>query len=230
MRRLRRTEPLRRLVRETWLRVDQLIWPLFIVHGQGIRQEISSMPGQFRVSLDQLVAEAGRGVDLGILSVLLFGIPAEKDAVGSGAYADDGIIQKAVGLLKKAFPHLVVVTDVCLCEYTDHGHCGVIRNGEVENDPTVALLVKEALSHARSGADIIAPSDMMDGRVGAIRAALDGHGFTEVPIMAYAAKFASGFYGPFRDAAESTPSFGDRRSYQMDPANGREALRDGPGS
>ncbi len=218
------------MVRETRLSVDQLIYPLFVRPGAGIRQPIKSMPGQSQLSVDTLVEEC-RGVqDLGIPAVLLFGIPEKKDARGSEAYADQGIVQQAVRAVKAACPELIVVTDVCLCEYTDHGHCGVIvdRGGrkDVDNDATLALLVQEAVSHAKAGADVIAPSDMMDGRVGAIRAGLDEAGLENVPIMAYAAKYASSYYGPFRDAAESPPQFGDRKTYQMDYSNAEEALRE----
>lgn len=218
------------MVRETRLSVDQLIYPLFVRPGQSIRQPIGSMPGQFQLSVDQLVEECRAVRDLGIPSVLLFGIPESKDAVGSGAYAEDGIVQRACRAIKEATPELFVITDVCLCEYTDHGHCGVIvdRGGhkDVDNDQTLPLLVKEAVSHARAGADLVAPSDMMDGRVGAIRRGLDEAGFTHVPIMAYAAKYASSYYGPFREAAESPPQFGDRKTYQMDYGNAAEALRE----
>ncbi len=226
MRRLRRTETLRRMVRETRLCRDDLILPLFVVEGSGVREPISSMPGVFRYSVDTLVSEAKRVRDAGVPGVMLFGIPSEKDARGSGADAADGIVQRAVEGIKSAQPDLCVMTDVCLCEYTDHGHCGIVEAGDVQNDPSVERLAATALSHARAGADIVAPSDMMDGRVAAIRAALDQHGFEDVAILAYAAKFASAFYGPFREAAESTPQFGDRRSYQMDPPNRREALRE----
>ena len=227
MRRLRRSEPLRRMLRETRLDPAALIYPIFVVHGRDVRDPIASMPGQARLSVDQLPAEAAALRRLGIGAVLLFGIPAAKDAVGSEAYAADGIVQRAVQTLKDADPDLVVITDVCLCEYTDHGHCGLLSaGGEVLNDPTVELLVGTALSHTQAGADIVAPSDMMDGRVGAIRRALDADGHLDTAILAYAAKFASAFYGPFREAAGSTPSLGDRRGYQMDPANAREALRE----
>ncbi len=226
MRRLRRTETLRRMVRETRLCRDDLILPLFVVEGSGVREPISSMPGVFRYSVDTLVSEAKRVRDAGVPGVMLFGIPSEKDARGSGADAADGIVQRAVEGIKSAQPDLCVMTDVCLCEYTDHGHCGIVEAEYVQNDPSVERLAATALSHARAGADIVAPSDMMDGRVAAIRAALDQHGFEDVAILAYAAKFASAFYGPFREAAESTPQFGDRRSYQMDPPNRREALRE----
>jgi porphobilinogen synthase len=225
-RRLRRNEHLRRLVRETRLSVDDLIMPLFIVPGSRVVNPVASMPGIAQLSIDQAVEECKELRDLGIPGVILFGIPEHKDAVGSDAYSDDGIIQRALRTLKEQVPGLLLITDVCFCEYTDHGHCGMVKGQDVDNDATLELLAKEALSHARAGADMVAPSDMMDGRVGAIRQALDGAGFPHVPIMAYAAKFASGFYGPFREAAESTPQFGDRRSYQMDPANGDEALRE----
>jgi porphobilinogen synthase len=214
------------MVRETRLSVDNLIYPMFVVHGENIAREIASMPDCFQMSVDRIVEEGKELLRLGIPATLLFGIPQRKDAVGSEAYADDGIIQQAVRALKEAVPELVVITDVCLCEYTDHGHCGVVRDGDVVNDATVELLVQEALSHVRAGADIVAPSDMMDGRVGAIRRALDGEGFQTTPILAYSAKYASAFYGPFREAAESAPKFGDRRSYQMDPPNVEEALRE----
>jgi porphobilinogen synthase len=225
-RRLRQTASLRRMVRETRLSVDQLVMPLFVVPGTRVSRPVSSMPGIAQLSVDLIVEECKAIRDLGIPAVILFGIPETKDAVGSAAYHDQGIIQRALRAIKQAVPELTVVTDVCLCEYTDHGHCGVIVEGDVDNDATLDLLAKEALSHARAGADIVAPSDMMDGRVGAIRERLDEEGFERIPIMAYAAKFASGFYGPFREAAASTPQFGDRRSYQMDPANGGEALRE----
>ena len=225
-RRLRANENLRRLIRETTLSVHDLIYPMFVVHGHNTATEISAMPGCYQYSVDALVTAAKELAALGIPGTILFGIPEAKDALGSEAYADDGIIQQAVRAVKDAVPDLLVMTDVCLCEYTDHGHCGVIEAGEVQNDPTLELLVKESLSHARAGADVIAPSDMMDGRVGAIREALDENGYENVPIMAYSAKYASAFYGPFREAAESTPQFGDRRSYQMDPANAEEALRE----
>ena len=225
-RRMRRTETLRRMVRETRLSVDNLILPLFVVPGRGVEKPVGSMPGVAQMSIDRTVEECRQVRDLGIPAVILFGIPEHKDPAGSGAYAEDGIVQQAVREIKKAVRDLVVITDVCLCEYTDHGHCGVIEDGDVANDPTLDLLAQEALSHADAGADIVAPSDMMDGRVGVIRDTLDEEGFENVPIMAYAAKFASGFYGPFREAAESAPQFGDRRSYQMDPPNGDEALRE----
>ena len=225
-RRLRRSENLRRMTRETHVRVDDLIMPLFIVPGTKVENPIGSMPGIAQLSVDRAVEECKQIRDLGIPGVILFGIPDEKDAVGSDAYNDNGIIQRALRALKEEVPGLTLITDVCLCEYTDHGHCGLVKGNDVDNDATLELLVKESLSHVRAGADMVAPSDMMDGRVGAIRQALDQQGFPHLPIMAYAAKFASGFYGPFREAAESTPQFGDRRSYQMDPANGDEALRE----
>lgn len=225
-RRLRRNENFRRLVRETKLSVDDFIMPLFIVPGTRVTNPISSMPGIAQLSIDRAVEEGKAVRDLGIPGVILFGIPDHKDAVGSDAYNDDGIIQRALETLKEQVPGLLLITDVCFCEYTDHGHCGIVKGQDVDNDATLEILVKEALSHARAGADMVAPSDMMDGRVGAIRQALDSEGFPHVPILAYAAKFASGFYGPFREAAESTPQFGDRRSYQMDPPNAEEALRE----
>ena len=226
MRRLRRTETLRRMSAETRLCRDNLILPLFVVEGSGVREPVASMPGVLRFSVDQIVDEAKRVFDLGVPAVILFGIPEHKDPVGTGADAANGIVQRAVSAIKRSVPDLCVMTDVCLCEYTDHGHCGIIEGEEVLNDPSVERLASTALSHARAGADIVAPSDMMDGRVAAIRTALDANGFEEIAIVAYAAKFASAFYGPFRDAAESTPQFGDRRSYQMDPPNRREALRE----
>ncbi len=226
MRRLRRSESLRRMVRETHLSRDDLVLPLFVVEGSGVREPVASMPGVFRFSVDMLVREAKQVSDAGIPAVILFGIPADKDARGSGADAAGGVVQRAVEAVKAAEPDLCVITDVCLCEYTDHGHCGLIEAGDVVNDPSVARLAETAVSHANAGADVVAPSDMMDGRVAAIRTALDAGGFEDVAILSYAAKFASAYYGPFRDAAESTPRFGDRRSYQMDPANGREALRE----
>jgi porphobilinogen synthase len=225
-RRLRRSAALRRLVRETTLSPADFVYPLFVVHGTDVREEIPSMPGQHHLSLDYLPMEAGALHSVGVRAVLLFGLPATKDEDGSEAYADGGIVQQAVRALKAADPELVVITDVCLCEYTDHGHCGIIADGEVDNDTTLELLARTAVSHAAAGADVIAPSDMMDGRVAAIRAALDDAGFGSTPIMAYAAKYASAFYGPFREAAESAPQFGDRRGYQMDPPNAREALRE----
>jgi len=226
MRRLRKSETLRGMVRETRLHRDDLVLPFFVVEGSGVREPVASMPGVHRHSVDQLVLEAKSVADVGVPAVILFGIPARKDARGSGADAADGVVQRAVAALKRQTPDLVVITDVCLCEYTDHGHCGIVEGGHVVNDPSVERLAAAALSHARAGADIVAPSDMMDGRVGAIRSELDAHGFEDVAILAYAAKFASAYYGPFREAAESTPAFGDRRSYQMDPPNRREALRE----
>lgn len=226
LRRLRRTETLRRMVRETHVRRDDLISPLFVIHGRGIKEEIPSMPGIFRFSVDRVAREAEEIARLGIPAVLLFGIPEEKDELGSSGYDPRGVVQRAVRAIKKAVPDLAVITDVCLCEYTSHGHCGVITKGEIDNDRTLPLLGKVALSHAESGADLVAPSDMMDGRVRAIRQALDESGFSHIPILSYAAKYASAFYGPFREAAASAPAFGDRRSHQMDPANVREALRE----
>ena len=225
-RRIRANENIRRLVRETQLSVDDLIYPMFVIHGQDTAIEITSMPGCFQYSIDRLVIAAKELNELGIPGTILFGIPESKDSIGSEAYDDNGIIQQAVRAIKDAVPDLLVITDVCLCEYTDHGHCGIIESGDVKNDATLKLLVKESISHAHAGADIIAPSDMMDGRVGAIRGALDSEGYENVPIMAYSAKYASAFYGPFREAAESAPQFGDRRSYQMDPANADEAIRE----
>ncbi|MBA7667491.1 Delta-aminolevulinic acid dehydratase [subsurface metagenome] len=226
LRRLRRTESLRALVRENHVEVRDLVYPLFIIEGSGMKQEITSMPGIFRFSVDQLPQEVEEIAKLGIPAVLLFGIPEHKDEVGSAAYHPEGVIQQAIRAIKKSVPKLLVVTDVCLCEYTSHGHCGVVVNGYVDNDQTLSLLAKTAVSHAEAGADIVAPSDMMDGRVKAIREALDEKGLQHTPILAYAAKYASAFYGPFREAAEATPQFGDRRSYQMDPPNLREALRE----
>jgi porphobilinogen synthase len=225
-RRLRRTAALRRLVRETSLLPSQLVLPLFVRSGQGVRQPVESMPGVSQTSVDELLVDAREAASLGIGGVLLFGIPDTKDAVGSEAWNDEAPVQQAVRALKRELPDLVVITDVCLCEYTEHGHCGVLRNGDVDNDATLELLAREAVSHARAGADIVAPSDMMDGRVAAIRGALDREGFPDTPILSYAAKFAGPFYGPFREAAESTPQFGDRRSYQMDAGNAEEALRE----
>jgi porphobilinogen synthase len=225
-RRLRRNDNLRRMVRETYLRVEDLIYPMFSAFGKGIRKEIPSMPGIYQQSIEHIVEEAKEVRDLGIPAVILFGIPEAKDPLGQDAYSDEGIIQETIRAIKEAVPELTVITDVCMCEYTDHGHCGVIKNGDVDNDETLKLLAAEALSHARAGADIVAPSDMMDGRVAAIREILDANGFTDIPVMSYAVKYASAYYGPFRDAAESTPQFGDRRSYQMDPANRREAFRE----
>ena len=226
LRRLRRTSPLRDLVRETHVDAGDLVLPLF-VHTEPQRTPIEAMPGVDRVSISQAVEEAGRAAELGLGGLILFGIPADKDGEGSGAWDDEGVIQLATRAIKDAHPDVLVITDVCLCEYTDHGHCGLIgADGVVDNDASVELLARTAVSHARAGADVVAPSDMMDGRVGAIRRALDDEGFPDVPILAYSAKFASAFYGPFREAAGSTPAFGDRRSYQMDPANGDEAIRE----
>jgi porphobilinogen synthase len=226
-RRLRRTEALRSLVAETRLDPRDFVYPLFVTHGRGVRDEIASMPGQYQLSLDQLAGEARELRELGVPAVLLFGLPASKDAQGSEAYAADGIVQEAVRALKDADPGLCVICDVCLCEYTDHGHCGILTpSGEVENDSTLELLAQTAVTQAEAGADMVAPSDMMDGHTAALRAALDAAGHVSTPIMAYAAKYASGFYGPFREAAGSTPAFGDRRAYQMDPPNAREALRE----
>jgi porphobilinogen synthase len=226
MRRLRRSETLRRMTRETRLSRDDLVLPLFTVEGHGVREPIASMPGVNRFSVDQLVDECKRVFDLGVPAVILFGIPDAKDERGSGADASDGIVQRAVAAIKREIGELCVITDVCMCEYTDHGHCGIIEAEHVVNDPSVERLAMTALSHARAGADVVAPSDMMDGRVAAIRNALDEHGFVDTVILSYAAKYASAYYGPFRDAAESTPQFGDRRSYQMDPPNAREAMRE----
>ena len=226
LRRLRRTEALRSMVRESHVDVKDLIYPLFVVEGHNLRQEVTSMPGVFRYSPDLLPRELDEVAGLGIPAVLLFGIPQKKDEVGSAAYDPEGVIQKAIQAIKSSTPELVVVTDVCLCEYTDHGHCGIVTDGYVDNDRTLELLAEMAVSHAEAGADIVAPSDMMDGRVGIIREALDENGFEHIPILSYAVKYASAFYGPFREAAESAPRFGDRRSYQMDPANWREALRE----
>jgi porphobilinogen synthase len=225
-RRLRTTDRLRRLVRETRLAPGQLVLPLFVIPGRGQAIDVPSMPGVRQWSVDRVAEEAGRAFDAGVRSVILFGIPEAKDAIGSHAWREDGIVQQALGELRKALPELTLITDVCMCEYTDHGHCGLLEGESVANDPTLELLAKEAVSHARAGADVVAPSDMMDGRVAAIRAALDAAGFAGVPILSYAVKYASGLYGPFRDAAQSTPAFGDRRSYQMDPPNAREALRE----
>lgn len=226
MRRMRRNENLRRMVRENRVTVDDLIYPLFVMPGKEMVQEVSSMPGVYRFTVDRLVKEVEEVYSLGIPAVILFGIPETKDEAASGAYDEHGIVQEAVRAIKKEVPDIVVITDVCLCEYTSHGHCGVIKDGEINNDITLELLAQTAVSHAEAGADIVAPSDMMDGRVAAIRSALDNEGFENVPIMSYAAKYASAFYGPFREAAESAPQFGDRRSYQMDPPNVREAIRE----
>ncbi len=220
------TEALRSMVRETELSKNDFIYPLFVVEGKDFKKEISSMPGVFQMSADHIVRECADVKKLGIPAVILFGIPKEKDEVGSGAYDELGVIQQAIRAIKREVPELVVITDVCLCEYTSHGHCGVVRGNEIINDESIELLAKEALTHAQAGADMVAPSDMFDGRVKAIRSVLDENGFQNLPIMSYAAKYASGFYGPFREAAESTPQFGDRRSHQMDPANSNEALRE----
>lgn len=225
-RRLRSNPVIRKMIRETTVSPDDLIYPLFVTFGKGVRKEISSMPGCYQESVDKLVRNAKEVYSLGIQSIILFGIPEDKDELGTGAYADDGIVQQAIRAVKDTVPELYVITDVCLCEYTSHGHCGVIAKRDVDNDQTLRLLALEAVSHAKAGADMVAPSDMMDGRVAAIRSALDQEGFGGTPIMSYAAKYASAFYGPFREAAESTPQFGDRRSYQMDPANRREALKE----
>ncbi len=225
-RRMRANETVRRMVRETTVTPDDFIYPLFVTHGKGVKKEISSMPGNYQQSIDNLVKDCEEAHSLGIPAVILFGIPAKKDAKGSEAYAKDGIVQQAIKAIKDKVPELMVITDVCLCEYTDHGHCGIVQKGQILNDPTVELLAKEALSHAQAGADMVAPSDMMDGRVMAIREILDENHFHDTPIMSYAVKYASAFYGPFREAAESTPTFGDRRSHQMDPANSREAIRE----
>lgn len=225
-RRTRRNETLRKMVRETRLSPDNLIYPLFVVHGEGVRKEISSMPGVYHLSVDGILDECRECWNLGIPAVILFGLPKEKDAMACEAYDPEGSVQKAVRAIKDTLPEMVVITDVCLCEYTDHGHCGIVEKGEILNDPTLELLAKSALSHAEAGADIVAPSDMMDGRVAAIRDMLDDEGFADTIIMSYSVKYASAFYGPFREAAESTPQFGDRRSYQMDPPNAVEALRE----
>lgn len=226
LRRLRRTPALRALVRETQLSVDDLIYPLFVVEGDNIKEEVPSMPGVYHFSLDRLEEEVGEAVALGLKAVILFGVPRHKDEVGSAAYAEDGIVQRATRRIKEQYPDLVVIADTCLCQYTSHGHCGVVENGEVLNDPSLELLVKTAVSQAAAGADVIAPSNMMDGFVYAIRKGLDEAGYNHVPILSYAVKYASAFYGPFRDAAHSAPQFGDRKTYQMDPANAREALRE----
>lgn len=225
-RRLRRSRAIRALVRETHLQASHLVYPLFVTGGQAVRRPVSSMPGVFQLSVDEAVEEAGAAKADGVGGILLFGVPPHKDDSGTGAWDSEGPVQEAVRAIKKAHPEVLVITDVCMCEYTSHGHCGLIVDGEVANDPTVALLVRTALSHAAAGADVVAPSDMMDGRVGAIREALDERGFADVAILSYAAKYCSAFYGPFRDAAESAPKFGDRRSHQMDPANVEEALRE----
>jgi len=225
-RRLRESPLLRSMVRETTLRADDFVYPLFAVHGRGVREPIGSMPGQYRLSIDELLKECKDAASMGIPAVLLFGLPRDKDPRGTEAYAEDGIIQQAVRAVKDTIPDLLVITDVCLCEYTSHGHCGVVEDGRIKNDPSLELIARTAVSHAEAGADMVAPSDMMDGRVAAIREGLDEAAFTETPIMAYSAKYASAFYGPFREAADSTPQFGDRRSYQMDPANALEAMRE----
>jgi porphobilinogen synthase len=226
LRRLRATRALRGLVRETEPRPGDFVYPMFVAHGIDRREPIAAMPGIDRLSIAHAVTEAGEAAALGIPAVLLFGIPASKDEEGSGAWDDEGVVQLATRAIKEAHPDLIVISDLCLCEYTSHGHCGIVRDGTVDNDATLELLARTAVSQARAGADVIAPSDMMDGRVGAIRTALDDDGLTETPILAYSAKFASAFYGPFREAADSTPAFGDRRAYQMDPANGDEAVRE----
>ena len=226
MRRLRRTPAIRDLVRETKLQLDDLVYPLFVIAGENIKNPISSMPGCYQLSIGNVLPEVREMVKLGIKAILLFGIPAHKDPAATGAYDHEGIVQMAVRAIKDEFPDLVIITDVCLCEYTDHGHCGVVQEGEVLNDVTLELLSKMAVTHAESGADIVAPSDMMDGRVAAIRNALDDEGLTDTILMSYSSKFASAFYGPFREAAESAPAFGDRKTYQMDPANGEEAVRE----
>lgn len=224
MRRLRRTGTVRRMVRETWVRPDDLILPLFVRPGAGVQEPVASMPGVYRWSVDRVVEPAREAFELGVPAVILFGLPERKDDEGSEAWADEGIVQQAIRRLKQELPELVVITDVCLCEYTSHGHCGLLEGERVANDPTLDRLARTAVSHARAGADWVAPSDMMDGRVGVIRSALDEAGFHDVSILAYSAKYASAFYGPFREAADSAPAFGDRRAYQMDPANAREAL------
>jgi porphobilinogen synthase len=226
LRRLRMTETIRSMVRETELSEKDFIYPLFVVPGKNVKKEVSSMPGVFQMSVDQIVRECVEVKSLGVPAVIFFGIPEEKDEVGSGAYDEFGVVQQALRAVKKAVPDLYLITDVCLCEYTSHGHCGIVRGNEIVNDESIELLAKEALTHAQAGADMVAPSDMFDGRVRAIRAILDENRFQNIPIMSYAAKYASGFYGPFREAAESTPKFGDRRSHQMDPANADEALRE----
>ena len=225
-RRLRKNETIRNMVAETAINPDSLVYPMFVVEGEGVKEEIPSMPGQYRFSIDEILQELESCVIAGIKSILLFGIPNIKDDMATSAYDDDGIVQRAVRSIKAKFPDLFVITDVCLCEYMSHGHCGIVKDGDVDNDPTLELLAKTALSHARAGANMVAPSDMMDGRVAAIRAKLDENGFADTPIMAYSAKFASAYYGPFRDAADSAPHFGNRRSYQMDVRNAREAQRE----
>jgi porphobilinogen synthase len=226
LRRLRGGENIRRLIRETEISTADFIYPMFAIHGKDVRDPVSSMPGVFQLSVENLVTDLGEVADLDIPGVILFGIPEQKDELGSSAYEENGIMQRAVQEAKSAFPDLLVITDVCLCEYTDHGHCGPVKNGVVENDKTLELIARTAVSHAHAGADMVAPSGMMDGQVNAIRRALDSEGFEHIPIMAYSAKYSSSFYGPFRDAAESAPQFGDRRGYQMDPANSNEAIRE----
>ena len=224
-RRLRNNQTVRKMVRETQLRTEDLIYPMFVISGKGVRKKIPSMPGCFQLSVDEAVKEASKAHKLGIPAVLLFGIPKHKDDLASEAYSDKGVVQQAIRAIKKKVRGLVVITDVCLCEYMDHGHCGIVKKGKILNDPSLELLAKEALSHVKAGADIVAPSDMMDGRVAVIRDMLDAHDYTDIPIMSYSAKYASAFYSPFRDAADSVPQFGDRRTYQMDPPNRREAIK-----
>ena len=226
LRRLRKNKNIRRMIRETRLSVDNLIYPLFVTFGKGIKDEISSMPGNYRFSVDKITEEVKEAQDLGIPAIILFGIPEHKDEVGSEAYNKCGVVQEAVRAIKSATPEMIIITDVCIDEYTSHGHCGLVKGDEILNDPTLELLSKMALTHVEAGADMVAPSDMMDGRVGAIRKSLDDHGFQDIPIMAYSAKYASAFYGPFREAADSEPKFGDRKSYQMDPPNSEEAMRE----
>ncbi|HJP19689.1 MAG TPA: porphobilinogen synthase [Nitrospinota bacterium] len=226
LRRLRKNKNLRRMIRETRLSVDNLIYPLFVTFGKGIKDEISSMPGNYRFSVDKITEEVKEAQDLGIPAIILFGIPEHKDEVGSEAYNKCGVVQEAVRAIKSATPEMIIITDVCIDEYTSHGHCGLVKGDEILNDPTLELLSKMALTHVEAGADMVAPSDMMDGRVGAIRKSLDDHGFQDIPIMAYSAKYASAFYGPFREAADSEPKFGDRKSYQMDPPNSDESIRE----
>jgi porphobilinogen synthase len=225
-RRLRKREELRGMIRETSLSVKDLIYPMFVIHGKGIKREISSMPGIYQMSTEHLLKEVKKIYKLGIRGIILFGIPEKKDAIASEAYNDDGVVQNAIRSIRKDVPDMVVITDVCLCEYTDHGHCGIVQDGVILNDPTLELLAKMALSHAKAGVDIVAPSDMMDGRVAAIRKVLDNNQYQDIPILSYAVKYASGFYEPFREAAESAPKFGNRKSYQMDPANSLEAVRE----
>jgi porphobilinogen synthase len=226
IRRLRKNENFRRMIRETRLSVDDLVFPLFVVPGKGVKKPINSMPGNFQMSADHIVREVQKTKEMGIPAVLLFGIPEKKDEMATGAFIKDGVIQKAVRSIKDKVPDIIVITDVCLCEYTSHGHCGMIKDGDVDNDTTLEVLAETAISHAKAGADMVAPSAMMDGQVGAIREGLDEGGYENIPIMAYAAKYASSFYGPFREAAESAPQYGDRKSYQMDPANSDEAIRE----